>query len=386
MAKNIIPSLTFDTELTAGGISAAVKTAGGEKITSNEGGLFRVPASQLHVLPGFNVRVHGADYDEQVEELMRSIRSEGFMKTKPLTVFVAKEDAGDVIYVTDGHRRLEAVNNLLAEGVEVGALPVIMSPSTMTLEDHLVSLATSNQGAPLTMFEKALLAKRLDNMGIEHPRIASRLGFTDRHLHNMLVLSSAPSKIRNAIVDGKISATEALKQMKLKGKGASDAVEKGISDAAKVGKKKATARTIDAGAVTDTKPPREAGQFVVVEVEAKFEAGAVTPADNILAFARFANGDWYSWVDKKTKKEAFIEYDISFRVQIVTKAPVVVEEPADDNPVVVEGGEGGEPADAEALADETFETVANGAEPEPHTEVQPEPEPQPELVTDNDEL
>lgn len=368
MSKNVIPTLKYDHELPAGPINTTIKAAGGEKVTTNDGGLFRVPVSQLHVLEGFNVRVRGERYDEEVEEIKRSIKSEGFLRTRPLTVFAVKEEDGDKLYVTDGHRRREAVIQLTDEGMEIGSLPVIMAPSNMTLEDHLVSLATSNSGAPLTMFEKALLAKRLDNMGVEHPRIAERLGFTERHLHNMLVLSGAPAKIRNAIIDGKISSTQALKEMKVKGAGASDAVEKAIKAAGEKGKKKATARDIKADEKPGTTRTLTASrdEKVIDTVTVDFKKGDIVKADDLLFWARFRNSDWYNWVDK-TKKSAFIEQNIGFVLRIVTDAPVVeeppvvtAEEPEDDTFNVPTNGpaEGELPAGAEGAAgeeeDDTF--------------------------------
>lgn len=357
MAKIVVPPVKYDTELHGSSVANVLKALGGEKITSGEGSVYRIPADKLSVLPDFNIRVRSGEYEEQVDDLVASIRSEGFLRTRPLTGFAAKDAEGtDVIYITDGHRRLEAVNRLTAEGVEIGPLPVIMAPANMTLEDHLVGLATSNSGNPLTMFEKALLAKRLENMGIDKPRIALRLNMTDRHLINMLKLSGAPTKIRNAIVDGKISATEALKQMKAKGADAGDAVERGIKTAEAKGKKKATARAMGDGESTTGEDEDTDKASVVTKngkihetIKVTFKQGQIVPADNMLAFARFKSGDWYNWVDKKSKKEAFIEYQISFTVSMVTKAEDVQTEE-------------GEPEKAnDALADETFEN-ANGTE------------------------
>lgn len=378
MAKNIVPTDTYKTETLSGVIATAIRAAKGEKVTANEGAVFRVPAENLNILPNFNVRVRNPTYDREVEDIKTSIRVEGFMKTRPLTVFAAKEDGGDKLYILDGHRRHEAVMALLSEGIEIGALPVIMAPSSMTLEDHLVSLATSNAGAPLTFFEKSLLAKRLENMGIEKPRISERLNVTDRHLHNMLVLSGAPTAIRNLIIDNKIEATEALKQMKKKGLLATDAIQKGVARAEAKGKRKATAKDIDVdetpqngaganGAGAPEAAPAPAPAFAVDDgkirniVEVEFKKGTTVPKDEMLPFGHFANGDWFNWVDKH-KKHAFIEHSIAFTVSYVMDNPNPAPVPDatdghDDtfDPAPTVTAEGGEPTgdapDAEATGE-----------------------------------
>lgn len=364
MAKNTLPALKYDTELVSGSIQNAIKAAGGEKVATGDGAVYMVPVDALRILEGFNIRIVNEEYEAQVEGFEKSIKSEGFLKNRPLTGFAAKVGDDNVIYLTDGHRRYEAVQRINAgEGEKIERVPVLMEPATMTLEDHLVGLATSNSGNPLTMFEKALLAKRLDNMGVARERIAARLVFTERHLNNMLKLAGAPSKIRNAIIDGKVSATDALKLMRTKGDKAGEALDEGLADAAKKGKTKATGKNLGGGESTgggDDEPDGASvttkGDKVFTTIRTSFKKGQTIPVDNMLAYARFNSGEWFNWVDSATKADAFIEQDISFKVTIVTKADEV---PDDDKPETDVTK-----AQATALADQSLEKVGEGEDDE----------------------
>lgn len=49
--------------------------------------------------------------------------------------FVAKEDGNDVIFVTDGHCRYDAVELAIAEGAELSRIPVVVAHQGTSMED-----------------------------------------------------------------------------------------------------------------------------------------------------------------------------------------------------------------------------------------------------------
>lgn len=221
--KPTVPAAKFSTEIKPGAVVKAMTAAAA---TGTKDSPFLAPVSAIRVMDDFNVRVTGtAAAEEAMGELVNSILVNGFYPDKPIAVFVAADGDDNVLYVKDGHRRFEAVSRANAkiteanavEGAEqratIDAIPVIATPAGK-IEDMLIEVAQSASGAPLTMFEKGLLAKRLIDADMAKDDIAARLSMTERHLNNVLLLASAPAKLRDLIVTDKVTSTTALKLMK----------------------------------------------------------------------------------------------------------------------------------------------------------------------------
>ncbi len=221
--KPHVPAAKFAADI-KGGTTVKAMTAAEAKAAKGEP--FMVPLDNIRVYDDFNVRVTGTPASEEaMAELVQSIVANGFYNHKPLAVFVAADGDSNVLYIKDGHRRFEAVQRANAqieaanavEGAEqrdlIAALPVIASPAG-SLEDMMIEMAQSNTGAPLTMFEKGLLAKRLLDADMTKDDIAARLSMTERHLNNVLLLASAPAKLRDLIVTDKVTPTTGLKLMR----------------------------------------------------------------------------------------------------------------------------------------------------------------------------
>lgn len=221
--KPTVPAIKFAPEIKGGNVVKAMTAAAA---TGAKGTPFLAPISAIKVMDDFNVRVTGtAASEEAMAELVNSIRVNGFFADKPISVFVTADGDANVLYVKDGHRRFEAIQRVNAaiteanavEGAEqqplIETVPVVASPAGK-IEDMMIEMAQSNTGAPLTMFEKGLLAKRLIDADMAKDDIASRLSMTERHLNNVLLLASAPAKLRDMIVSDKVTPTTALKLMK----------------------------------------------------------------------------------------------------------------------------------------------------------------------------
>lgn len=208
----------FDSNLTAGNVKAAMKEAGAVSAD-----LWQVAPDRLRVLEGFNARVKNEAYTGRVRWIADSIKANGYYKDKPLSGFVAREDGVDVIYVTGGHRRHEAVHLAISEGVEVPHVPVVIKPKGTGMEDLTVDLIVGNEGEPLTTYEQAVVCKRLAGFGWDSKEIARRVGYsTAQYVDGLLALAGAPLPIRKMVIESVISATMAIEAIKKHGDEATD--------------------------------------------------------------------------------------------------------------------------------------------------------------------
>lgn len=324
MAKLTIPPLDFDKELAPGQVGATMKAAGASPVMS---GLFRVPFGALRELEDFNVRVDTSDYLSHVAELKASIKAEGYYADKPMAGYVAKEEGGNVIYITDGYTRYRALSELISEGVDgfddSYAIPVIAKSAATNLEDLTVALVLGNEGRPLSVYERAVVAKRLLNMGVEEARIAERLSITARYLSDLLVLAGASAKVRNMVIQNKVSPTEAIKTLRKDGAKAGEKLEAGVKAATEAGKAKATAKDVKAATPpADLKEGVEAKVttrkgFVKTEINYSFKQGSIVDFDQIKPVRSFNDADWWNFIDD-TKKSVVIEETIAIQVIIAT--------------------------------------------------------------------
>lgn len=223
--------------LAQGNIKSAMNATGA---TSQD--LWMVPREGIRIIEGFNVREKDdPEYQAHIQWLAESIKENGFYRDRPLTGYVGKEDDQDVIFLTDGHSRLAAVDLLISAGVEIGPLPVVTKLRGTSVEDLLVAMYTSNSGKPLTPYETGMLCKRLLGMGWDEKTISKRLGLKSiQYLQDLLDLVGAPLDVRNMVTHGEVSATTAIKVMKEHGSKAVAVLKKGVDQAKSEGKARAT--------------------------------------------------------------------------------------------------------------------------------------------------
>ena len=221
----------------AGSIKGAMDGAG-------KSDLWLVKREDIKVKDGFNVRDKDATYKAAVREYADSMKSNGFLRSKALAGFVAVESGKNVIYVTDGHTRLDAVDLANSEGAEIFKIPMIIAPSGTNAEDLTIALVTTNTGRNLRPHEVAKVVKRLVNYGMEIDEIASRLCFTKVYVENLLKLLEAPKAVRDMVKDGKVSATLAIETIKKHGEDAAKVLDEGLATATALGKEKLTKKNI----------------------------------------------------------------------------------------------------------------------------------------------
>lgn len=300
------PSLKM-TDFAAGNAKDAMKA-----ISANTRPVYMVPIEHLQVAPGFNVRVtDSVEYRGGLEALKRSIIQEGFYSTKPLAGFVAKaKDGENVVYVTDGHRRLEAAKMAAAEGKDgLDKLPVILKPASASSVDLAVALHLENSGQELSMLEKAVLVKRMLNAGMSEAEVAERLDMTVRYIGDLMVLIAAPKAVRNLVSEGKIAGTLAVRQLRQAEKTGKDPTSK-LQELSE----KKTGRVKPADVANGHVDPNSKTQTLVMRYN--LVKGTTVPYDEIDRFRPlFADSDWYSLTDVEGEVRA--EEDVAIIVKII---------------------------------------------------------------------
>lgn len=228
-----------DIELTQGSSKQAMKEVG-----ASSRDLWFVDRESIKIIKDFNTRIQGPALQAHIRNLANSMKAEGFYPDKPLAGYVAREADAQVIYITDGHCRLDAYDVAASEGAELGRLPVVVSAQGTSVEDLTVALVRSNSGKPLEPYELAIVCKRLSRFSWEVDEIAHRLGFTKTYVDNLLLLISSPIAIRQMVMDGKLSATTAVEAIKQHGDKATVKLQAALEQAQSDGKERVTKRLL----------------------------------------------------------------------------------------------------------------------------------------------
>lgn len=191
-----------------------IKGAGGSS------DLWKVPANELKVLEGFNVRLPGPDLDEHLDFLTDSILEEGFFQHRPLAALVLEIDGKMGLYVFDGHCRLTAIKRAIAKGAPIDLVPVVVQDGrNVNLDDLYVQMHRLNKGKELTPFELGLLCKRLSKNGHPDPVIAKRMGIKPQYVDGLLRVVNAPKPLVDAVLSNELAASEAIKMIRAHGNG-----------------------------------------------------------------------------------------------------------------------------------------------------------------------
>src|SRR5882672_11368327 len=111
--------------------------------------MLMVPIDNIHIMSGFNVRIHDDDYELHVEEIKESILQHGFYQNEPLSGFASREGDITFIQLVGGFTRFEAAKRARVEGAPLDALPVVLKPTGTSLIDLTVALNAENTTSPL---------------------------------------------------------------------------------------------------------------------------------------------------------------------------------------------------------------------------------------------
>lgn len=226
-------------DMMPGNLKAAMKDT-----DSKSRDLWFVGINDIHVIDGFNVRERDDAYTAHIRGIADSIKANGFFAHKPLAGYIERKDGKNLIRLTDGHSRLEAVQIANAEGAQIEKLPFVAHPAGTSMEDLVASLATDNSGKPLKPLELARVCKRLQGFSLDTAEIARRLSITTVYVRNLLDLLAAPKRVRDMVAAGEVSATMAMQTLRTHGEGAAQALESATAAAKSAGKGKATAKLL----------------------------------------------------------------------------------------------------------------------------------------------
>jgi ParB family chromosome partitioning protein len=120
----------------------------------------------------------------------------------------------DGIVLIHGFRRMTAVNNLLARGVEVARVPCIAVARGYNKDDALFDHFIENSGKNLTPLEEAHLFKSLNDRGFSQAEIAKKIGKTQGAVSHTMRLTQTTKKVQNLINEGVVAATLVQKVIK----------------------------------------------------------------------------------------------------------------------------------------------------------------------------
>jgi len=166
--------------------------------------LFMFDPRLLKEEPGWNARHDTPELREHLNTIKGSIRALGVLE--PLTCYVSGED----LIVTNGHCRLQAVTELIAEGAEIVSVPVRVEDKGTNEADRVLSMLSRNSGKALTTLETAEVIKRLLGYGWDEGKVAAKTGFSMTYIGRLLVLLESPAPILAAVERGEVSASLAV--------------------------------------------------------------------------------------------------------------------------------------------------------------------------------
>jgi ParB/RepB/Spo0J family partition protein len=300
------------TEFTAANLNDTITATGAKK----SGKLLLVPIDKIHVVPGFNLRVTDTpDYLKGIEELAESITMEGFYPSKPISGYAADLDGETVIALIDGHRRYAAALMAVDKGADIETLPVVLKDPKVTDLDLAVSLHKENASVPLTMLERAVLAHRMLRSGETEEDVAARLQVSTRHVSDLKVLIGAPRAIRDLIKEGKLSPSEAVKQLRIDPTGekllaAAEKIEKAAAEKLTKGPKdsKLTKQSID-----DDGSPKVKMQ--ISRLNFKATEGATFLFEDAEPFLGLLGEEWFKNAKKKAERIALENVEIEVKIR-----------------------------------------------------------------------
>lgn len=217
----------------------STKQGGLKDIASGRSDIYRLDPDLIQVKAGWNCRdTTTEDYKAGIIELARSIAESGVKEA--MTVYW--EDG--VAYLSNGHRRLDAVKYAKAElGAEIKTVPVQLESRFADEAERVMSMIVRNSGVPFTPLENAHVFKRLCDLGWSVTDIAGKIGYTDTRVRQTLDLLALPEPVKTRVKKGEIAPATAAKVVKKVGKEKADSViAKGVETAKAKGRKKTTTK------------------------------------------------------------------------------------------------------------------------------------------------
>lgn len=204
---------------------AESKTPGVQKQTT-----FKIDPRIIRIRKGFNARPIDPEHVEQMKIAKRA----GAILPP---IFV--EVDGDEIYVVDGHHRLMADLEMIAEGEDIVSIDAVQFKGSDA--DKVMHMVTSAQGKPLTPLQLGQqYRKMVRSFGWNEQQVANRAGKSVRHVQDMIALAEANTDVHKLVDSGKVAAHVALKAVKKHGSKAGAVIKEKLAEVERTGKTKVT--------------------------------------------------------------------------------------------------------------------------------------------------
>ena len=223
-----------------------------KEFASRNGGslneLVSLPPSIIQVEPGFNPRLDDERTQQHIRELANSIIASGYDQTQVIVV----RWVNDQVFVRDGHCRLAAIKLAAEEGTIIERVPVKPMEKGADEADEAFAVLTTQNKLPLSPFEFATQVKKLISYGKTEAEIARRLGKSRTFIDNALMLAGSAREIREDVIAGTISSTEAVKVIRAHRDKAVEVIADAKEIVRKEGKTRVTASAIERAAAPRT--------------------------------------------------------------------------------------------------------------------------------------
>jgi hypothetical protein len=174
---------------------------------------YLLPISGISVEDGFNVRF---DYGD-MEGLEQSILDNGLIEA-----ISVRQESGTT-FLTNGHRRLRAVTNLLSKGHKTDSngkpLDVLLctiEPKSLSRQEILAGQILHNDGKPYSQLEEGLVMHKMREEAeaagrkLTNREIAAMTGRREAEVSNRLILANTDPKIQKMLRKGQVSENTVL--------------------------------------------------------------------------------------------------------------------------------------------------------------------------------
>lgn len=187
-------------------LKAASETAGNDTVSKSVP-TFLVDPRIIVTEEGFNARPIDPAHVAYLKELKRQGVDTGFLTLQMI-------DGKPTL--RDGHHRLTADLELIAEGVDIKKVKAIEFKGDEKAAIFLM-LATQS-GKPYTPLQLGEQYNKLVNLfGMSFTEIAAQRGMSAQHVKDMIRLTEQPAELKGMIAAGEVTAATALKLVKKEG-------------------------------------------------------------------------------------------------------------------------------------------------------------------------
>lgn len=174
--------------------------------------LFKVDPRKIAMLEGWNPRT--VIHRDHLDVLKMSLRDNGFYLDKPLLL----HRTGEQLVLISGHCRLQAVLELIDEGVPFVSVPAVLEQTGDEGERLARALAANQNSAPLEPLDEARAFTRLIGYGWEPKRIAEKVGRSLSHVYGRLKLLEADADVLAAAERHEITTSDVVRVVEKSGR------------------------------------------------------------------------------------------------------------------------------------------------------------------------